>query len=93
MSLLLASYHGVHVPDLRPGHVKLRWLKPDWHRNTRVRERSKTCPCRAVVYTLFQTGGLAFIQRVNADDTVETERLRTAITREMWDWILTGRAV
>jgi hypothetical protein len=46
-----------------------------------------------VVYTLFQAGGLAFIQRVNADDTVETERLRTATTREMWDWILTGRAV
>ncbi|MEU8280173.1 hypothetical protein ACFYOK_04715 [Microbispora bryophytorum] len=93
MSLLLASYHGLHVPDLRREHVKLRWLQPDWQRNTRVRELAKTCPCRVLGYTLFQAGGLVFIRRVNATDTVETERLRAATTQEMWDWLLTGRAV
>jgi len=93
MSLLLPSYHGVHVPEPRREHVKLQWLQPDWQRNTRVREQAKTCPCRVVVYTLFQAGGLAFIRRVDASDTVETERLRAAVTREMWDWLLTGRAV
>ncbi|MFG3437740.1 hypothetical protein ACGF0J_10920 [Nonomuraea sp. NPDC047897] len=91
----LAPFHGLH-----PVAASARCLRVSWSaslpRAARVRVRSHTCECLAVVHELCEAGGLFFVRRTDrSSGTPEVTESNWTTMREaqtLWLHITNGLA-
>ncbi|MBB5778984.1 hypothetical protein HD596_005740 [Nonomuraea jabiensis] len=91
----MEEFHGLHVKQLREGHVAIDWSGP-MGRFKSVRVRGYTCDCLPTVYELCVAGGLGHIRRTErsskGDRVSESPWLRDAEVKHLWHNLLEGHA-
>ncbi|GAA3472070.1 hypothetical protein [Nonomuraea roseola] len=93
--IVLADCLSPHVAMAKADHMRLAWQQP-YPGEGRVRVLSWTCTCRATVYELCQSGGVAYIRRMlqldGAPEIHETFRWSLSEARTVWAALLSGQA-